>query len=426
MTTMFPLLVWQPGTLQASVPANDNALRVEVLHRGATSILSAPPVSPVDGEVYILGPAPTGAWAGFMAHDVVMWRDGTWMRFLPFTGWVKQVGAELRRFDGAAWVVVTGGGGGGVSSVALAVPAGFSVTGSPVTASGTLTISYGAGFQGFTTAESVKLAGIATSATANATDAALRDRNTHTGTQAISTVTGLQVALDGKANLSGAAFTGAVSATSFSTSGTAGAKYGIGNDTSLHDVDIANTAALVGAQNPTLGYLSFGNTNGCTIGFDGGKFVLNQSEVWHSGNSAQVLAGTANGQIMVWNHATGRVEPAAPGVEMADWRGSLRDTPLHIRLIDYTFTINDRGTKVMKNAAGAVTYTIPTGLPQGMTLVVRNKSASGNITVARAAGVVLRIAGSGVDQNCAVAPWGEALLHHEENNEWVISGTGVT
>ncbi len=40
---------------------------------------------------------------------------------------------------------------------------------------------------------------ISTTATVNATDAALRDRSTHTGTQAISTITGLQGALDGKA-----------------------------------------------------------------------------------------------------------------------------------------------------------------------------------------------------------------------------------
>lgn len=43
-----------------------------------------------------------------------------------------------------------------------------------------------------------KLDGIATGATANATDAQLRDRATHTGSQAISTVSGLQTALDGK------------------------------------------------------------------------------------------------------------------------------------------------------------------------------------------------------------------------------------
>lgn len=50
----------------------------------------------------------------------------------------------------------------------------------------------------YTTAEKIKLAGVATGATANATDALLRDRTTHTGTQAISTVTGLQTALDSK------------------------------------------------------------------------------------------------------------------------------------------------------------------------------------------------------------------------------------
>ncbi len=48
-------------------------------------------------------------------------------------------------------------------------------------------------------ADKTKLNDIATNATANATDAQLRDRATHTGSQAISTVTGLQTALDGKA-----------------------------------------------------------------------------------------------------------------------------------------------------------------------------------------------------------------------------------
>lgn len=50
----------------------------------------------------------------------------------------------------------------------------------------------------FTDTEKTKLSSIATGATANATDAQLRDRATHTGTQAIATVTGLQSALDSK------------------------------------------------------------------------------------------------------------------------------------------------------------------------------------------------------------------------------------
>jgi hypothetical protein len=46
--------------------------------------------------------------------------------------------------------------------------------------------------------DKTKLNSIASNATANASDAELRDRATHTGEQAISTVTGLQTALDGK------------------------------------------------------------------------------------------------------------------------------------------------------------------------------------------------------------------------------------
>lgn len=50
----------------------------------------------------------------------------------------------------------------------------------------------------FTTAQETKLSGVATGATANSSDAFLLSRANHTGAQAISSVTGLQAALDGK------------------------------------------------------------------------------------------------------------------------------------------------------------------------------------------------------------------------------------
>lgn len=53
----------------------------------------------------------------------------------------------------------------------------------------------------YTSTEKTKLAGIATGATANDTDANLKNRANHTGTQAISTVSGLQTALDSKATV---------------------------------------------------------------------------------------------------------------------------------------------------------------------------------------------------------------------------------
>lgn len=49
----------------------------------------------------------------------------------------------------------------------------------------------------YTTAEKSKLSGIASGATANSSDASLLNRANHTGTQAISTITGLQTFLDG-------------------------------------------------------------------------------------------------------------------------------------------------------------------------------------------------------------------------------------
>ena len=49
-----------------------------------------------------------------------------------------------------------------------------------------------------TPAERTKLAGIASGATKNQTDTYLRDRANHTGTQLISTVSGLQTALDSR------------------------------------------------------------------------------------------------------------------------------------------------------------------------------------------------------------------------------------
>ena len=138
MTAMFPLAVWQPGTLQPSTPVNDNALRVEILQRGATSIISTPPGSPVDGQVHILGASPTGAWSTFAQNDVVMWRSGTWYRFLPFLGWLKQVGTDVRRFDGTSWVVVSGAGGGAVpvqdeGSTVVASPTAINFVGAGVT-----------------------------------------------------------------------------------------------------------------------------------------------------------------------------------------------------------------------------------------------------------------------------------------------------
>lgn len=92
----------------------------------------------------------------------------------------------------AAWTVVSGGGGGGGAVASVNGQTGAVVLEAD-------DIADAGGKVVMTSAERTKLGGVAANATANDTDANLRARANHTGTQAISTVSGLQTALDGKA-----------------------------------------------------------------------------------------------------------------------------------------------------------------------------------------------------------------------------------
>lgn len=106
------------------------------------------------------------------------------------------VGAEWESF----WVVLSGGGGGVTNLSATASPTGV-VIASDTGDDATISAADGTNAGLMLPAEKTKLAGVATGATANATDAQLRARGTHTGTQAIATIDNLQASLDGKADL---------------------------------------------------------------------------------------------------------------------------------------------------------------------------------------------------------------------------------
>lgn len=105
---ILPLEVWLSGTNENSIPANDNALRNEVIAKGALTIADSEPGSPADGEVHIVGTS----WGGFSTDDVVIYRSGNWYGFAPFPGWIKAVGSDIYFFD-STWTLYAGGGGGG-------------------------------------------------------------------------------------------------------------------------------------------------------------------------------------------------------------------------------------------------------------------------------------------------------------------------
>jgi hypothetical protein len=121
---ILPLAVWQSGTNENSIPANDNALRLEALFRPCLGV-SNNPASPVDGDVYLVGAAPTGNFAAFDENDIAIFREvassGAWYAWAPVDG-LPMIVAGVRKVFAAdsgfgAWVDDPSiGGGGGASN----------------------------------------------------------------------------------------------------------------------------------------------------------------------------------------------------------------------------------------------------------------------------------------------------------------------
>lgn len=124
---ILPLAVWEEGTLQNDVPANDNSLRIEAMSRPVEAIANSPSVTD-DGAVYIVGAAPSGAFSTFDPDDLTIYRGGTWYAWAPTEG----LEANGYQYTGSGgWVT---GGGGGLADVVDVE--------SPVNSSGTVTLDF--------------------------------------------------------------------------------------------------------------------------------------------------------------------------------------------------------------------------------------------------------------------------------------------
>lgn len=177
----------------------------------------------VDGFVPSLPSSPTNGTAYFLTSDATLNAriEGVWYKFPTPKGFVvtdKNTGDKYE-FNGSAFVAT------------------------------------------LNALDKVKLNGITAGATVNSTDAALRDRNTHTGAQAISTVTGLQTALDAKAPSNNPTLTGTVTVPTVAT----------GDDSNK-----AASTAFVKAQN----YLTAGSGGMVTsVAGRGGDVLLTPTDV---------------------------------------------------------------------------------------------------------------------------------------------------
>ena len=105
---ILPFDVWPSSITQAATPANNNALRSEILNGDVISeSTDAQPGSPSDGDIYIITGAATGAqWSTFDQYDLTIYKSGTWYAFAPVEGIVVNVAGVLKRWTGAAYASV--------------------------------------------------------------------------------------------------------------------------------------------------------------------------------------------------------------------------------------------------------------------------------------------------------------------------------
>lgn len=109
-TPILPFAMWESGTNQNSVPANDNSLRNQIL--GGLIIsdsTDAQPGSPSDGDAYIMTGAASGTqWATFDEFDLAIYDSGTWYAYAPVEGIRVNVAGALFSWDGAAYTAIAG------------------------------------------------------------------------------------------------------------------------------------------------------------------------------------------------------------------------------------------------------------------------------------------------------------------------------
>jgi hypothetical protein len=96
---------------QKHVTVNEGLRFLDVLVQISvkSAALSAPPGAPADGQRWIIGPAPTGLWAG-RATQIAAWQDGAWVFYAPKDGWLAWNEATLNSlvFSAGSWVSLIG------------------------------------------------------------------------------------------------------------------------------------------------------------------------------------------------------------------------------------------------------------------------------------------------------------------------------
>lgn len=97
------------GQALKHITHNDALNRLDALVQPLveSALVTAPPVTPLPGEAWIVPADASGAWAGHM-QEIAAWQDGAWTFYDPAEGWqvFDRQSGTLRLYSGAAWVPV--------------------------------------------------------------------------------------------------------------------------------------------------------------------------------------------------------------------------------------------------------------------------------------------------------------------------------
>ena len=108
VSARFALPLLQPGQAQKEIFHNESMTLLDLIVQAAVvdAGLDMPPEAPEAGQAWIVGTAPTGAWAA-RANAIAGWTAGGWRFVLPaegMTAWVEA--SELTaRYRGGTWSI---------------------------------------------------------------------------------------------------------------------------------------------------------------------------------------------------------------------------------------------------------------------------------------------------------------------------------
>jgi hypothetical protein len=248
--------------------------------------------------------------------------------------------ANFLRADGT-WAAPAGGSG-TVTEVTGTAP--IAVANSTTTPVVSIAAASGSAPGSMSAADFTKLAGVASGATANSTDAQLRDRSTHTGTQTAATISDftassraqVEATLTAGANItltpSGTGATRTIAIASTASGG------GDGTVTS-----VTGGAGLTGSVTTT-GALAVGAGTGITVNADDVAINRTVADTWYASAAQGGLAATALQPGQAATTAQGAKADTAlqPGQAATTAQGALADTALQPGSVDLGYTAASR------------------------------------------------------------------------------------